>query len=648
MERSASAASRPGASNVPGRLNIPSTLPAKASPTLDSSSSVLASLIALPTKNEQPPLIENEAERLRALPASRTTRPSRRASNAASSGVGVLFSRNPSLLGRLTGSISFRNNDRSGRIDQRRLNRSKSPLKSGMGHADSGALSLMSLFSPSTAKDDTKDGTDALLDVENVHGGFASPYDDAEDVKLNSSGDLPHRDLSDPNSADSDDTNNFVEMNLSYVAPEVATDDDDESDSDSDDDQMDDDAPALLEEVERGKVATTHLTSEELLQMIELDDAPDSNILQSYAPIVSDTSASTGRKGKTKMRSKTRFRPVSKWLWSLPPPFRISLPLFVECLPSMIISIIALVLAGYLLEVQERSFVFEKLPALTVLVPILLNLKGNLELNLAARLGSETARGNLKFGFAGVGVIGDRERANRSRVMKGNLLLLQLQAVVMGALAGVVARVFVAFTEKDSPNVTETMIIITSSVLAASVTAFVTGLLMIGLVVLAQWLKCDPDNVLIPVAAALGDLATLLVLGFSGQFLLLSETFFVDARGMGWASGLATHAIFAALALSAVPCFILVLKNQHVRHAITPISWLPFLVSVGISCSAGLLLEKFVGDFEALAVLVPILNGGIILDDMDVAEITAMVCAMVVDEKNGSRYTCVAIHHLHL
>ncbi|CAJ0825003.1 9811_t:CDS:2 [Entrophospora sp. SA101] len=60
-------------------------------------------------------------------------------------------------------------------------------------------------------------------------------------------------------------------------------------------------------------------------------------------------------------------------------------------MPPLIISVAGLMLAGWLLDVVQHWPVFNKIPELFILVPVLLNLKGNLEMNLASRLSTSLA-----------------------------------------------------------------------------------------------------------------------------------------------------------------------------------------------------------------------------------------------------------------
>lgn len=64
---------------------------------------------------------------------------------------------------------------------------------------------------------------------------------------------------------------------------------------------------------------------------------------------------------------------------------------------------------------------------LIMIIPVVLNLKGNLEMNLSARLGTAANLGHL-----------DKPGTRRSIIL-GNLTLLQVQATVVSFVAAVVA-----------------------------------------------------------------------------------------------------------------------------------------------------------------------------------------------------------------
>ena len=75
---------------------------------------------------------------------------------------------------------------------------------------------------------------------------------------------------------------------------------------------------------------------------------------------------------------------------------------------------------------------------LIIIIPVILNLKGNLEMNLSARLGTA----------ANVGKLDDPE--TRGRIIFGNLSLLQIQATVVSFVAACVSLILGLFVPKIS------------------------------------------------------------------------------------------------------------------------------------------------------------------------------------------------------
>ena len=80
----------------------------------------------------------------------------------------------------------------------------------------------------------------------------------------------------------------------------------------------------------------------------------------------------------------------------------------------------------------------KRIDELVILIPVILNLKGNLEMNLSARLGTAANTGAL-----------EAEGVKRDIVL-GNLILLQVQATVVSFVAACFAFL-VGFAVPDPP-----------------------------------------------------------------------------------------------------------------------------------------------------------------------------------------------------
>ncbi|SPO20785.1 uncharacterized protein UTRI_00262 [Ustilago trichophora] len=330
-----------------------------------------------------------------------------------------------------------------------------------------------------------------------------------------------------------------------------------------------------------------------------------------------------------------------------------------EALPTLIVSVFSLMFSGELLVHLARWPVFQKVDKLFILIPILLNMKGNLEMNLSLRMSTSANIGELDV------------RRTRETLIKGNLALLQVQALIVSMFAGVLAFLLgvvtpepktegpvstLPTTPKQTPEnalihsivrsafsaVTmrnrrrslsgsttvvqggswlqkrriihhhpkpptdpalrlrngyfEFVLVIATGMLSASLSSAVLGSFMCALVVIARRAGANPDNIASPLAASLGDLTTLTLLGLLASALVHFEGTF-----------LAT-VILAAMAVACIASFIVTYRNAYVRELLTS-GWVPLLVAMFISSGAGLVLDNFVGRYEGFALLAPVISG---------------------------------------
>ncbi|KAG2218783.1 hypothetical protein INT45_000320 [Circinella minor] len=257
-----------------------------------------------------------------------------------------------------------------------------------------------------------------------------------------------------------------------------------------------------------------------------------------------------------------------------------------QALPSLVISVIGLIMAGALMDKYKTWDMFIKTSELFILIPILLNLKGNLEMNLAARFSTSANLGDLDHG------------PTRRSLVVGNLALLQVQALISGAIAGVGAFVLGLINNLGGDSVTyfESMYIISSSMISATASGAILGIFMCGLILLCRKLKVDPDNVACPMASASGDIVTLLLLG--GCALVLSNRI----------NTMFSTIVFIVLTLS-LPLFgYMVWKNKHMKELLFA-GWVPIIIAMVISGLAGVVLERYVGEYKGVALLTPVLIG---------------------------------------
>ncbi|KAI7889591.1 uncharacterized protein EV154DRAFT_544471 [Mucor mucedo] len=259
--------------------------------------------------------------------------------------------------------------------------------------------------------------------------------------------------------------------------------------------------------------------------------------------------------------------------------------LAIQALPSLIISVIGLVLAGNLMDDFQHWDVFLKTTELFILLPILLNLKGNLEMNLAARFSTSSNLGELDYG------------PTRRSLIVGNLALLQVQSLVAGAIAGVSSFALGLITKPgSSTSYYEMMYMTASSMVSASFSSAILGIFMCALIIICRKFDVDPDNIACPMASSTGDIVTLVLLATSASIL------------QNQMESIFSTLIFLIM-LGLIPIFgLIVWRNSHVKDLLFA-GWTPIILAMVISSLAGILLEAYVEQYKGVALLTPVLIG---------------------------------------
>ncbi|CAG8470638.1 9643_t:CDS:10 [Paraglomus occultum] len=258
--------------------------------------------------------------------------------------------------------------------------------------------------------------------------------------------------------------------------------------------------------------------------------------------------------------------------------------LALEAMPPLLISVAGLMFTGWLLDVVQDWKVFKRINELFILVPVLLNLKGNLEMNLASRMSTSSNLGELDQASA------------RDALIWGNLALLQVQALIVGAVAG-----FFSFSEElafhpHANTYFESMLVIVASMICATLSSMILGTFMCALIIVSRKFRINPDNIACPMASALGDLLTLIILAVCSDFL--------QKYMFTWMSTW----MFVILTFSIPLWARLVWTNKYVQDLLIN-GWVPLFVAMIIASIAGLVLERYIKMYQGLAVLTPVLNG---------------------------------------
>ncbi|KAF8801408.1 hypothetical protein BYT27DRAFT_7114977 [Phlegmacium glaucopus] len=308
----------------------------------------------------------------------------------------------------------------------------------------------------------------------------------------------------------------------------------------------------------------------------------------------------------------------------------------IESAPTLFMTTISLSFTGKLLDRVSHWRAMREVDQLIMIIPVVLNLNGNLEMNLSARLATAANVGEF-----------DDPMVRRSMII-GSLALLQVQTVSVSFISACIALVLGRFVPRigfppssasppssmslrstGATNSTshplrnfltyslhhrsmahpltiidegrksglKTLIMVAATTMtAASLSGIFLGSFMCTLVVICQKYNRDPDNIVPAVASCLGDLFTLVLLGLVSTLLIpFIETplpFFVGILVL----------------CCAIICFVFTLKNKHVRPLLKE-GWPPLFGAMLISSGTGIVLDMFVSRYEGFALLAVVISG---------------------------------------
>ncbi|KAG9001587.1 hypothetical protein FRB93_012013 [Tulasnella sp. JGI-2019a] len=368
----------------------------------------------------------------------------------------------------------------------------------------------------------------------------------------------------------------------------------------------------------------------------EDDDKRPSNYARTYPDSEDESEDEDAR---ATLLNASEFGPLSPKLHAqdhAPEKWELSKRIIVEASPTLLFAVFGMVFSGELLQRVSTWTAFRSIDELILLIPIIIGLKGNVEMNLSSRLGTAANMGLLNL------------RSNRRSIVAGNLILLQVQALIVSAVAAALAFVFGLTMPKEKITVggdpsarenaaaiataaahhhviergflyqlrsrqnppsqvqaiprvrtlwswfREFFMVLTTAMGSASLSGLILGSFMCALVLICQKYRLNPDNIAPPIAACLGDLLTLTLLALSSTALryMPSPIPLLLLISLG---------VLAALLVRATS------QNTEVKHLLYK-GWTPLFTAMIISSGAGMILDKFVKKYEGYGLLATVIS----------------------------------------
>lgn len=173
-----------------------------------------------------------------------------------------------------------------------------------------------------------------------------------------------------------------------------------------------------------------------------------------------------------------------------------------QSLPLLVICGLGAIVAGSTLGLM--TFLFEKIPGLLVVIPAIIDMRGNISAALGSRLGSAYH----------LGIIDSKNLYNNELKQNiiSNLVLSFLVSLIIGFLA-FITSIIIGVT----PDPVKLILIV---VLAGVLSGLILTLLTIIIIYLAFYRGWDPDNITGPALTTFGDMITMVCVFGSALFIL--------------------------------------------------------------------------------------------------------------------------------
>ena len=175
-----------------------------------------------------------------------------------------------------------------------------------------------------------------------------------------------------------------------------------------------------------------------------------------------------------------------------------------EALPFELIATVGGVVAGIIFSGMTNEL--DMIPGLLVIYPGVLGLRGNISSTLGSRLGSAIH----------LGLITDLDRHNPELMnnISGSLILSVIAAIMLGILGHFVT---LALGFESAGVFKLVLICVIASFTSGVVLSFIAALMAIGMFRFGF----DPDNVVTPSIATLGDIVSMIMLFLSAKLVVM-------------------------------------------------------------------------------------------------------------------------------
>lgn len=188
--------------------------------------------------------------------------------------------------------------------------------------------------------------------------------------------------------------------------------------------------------------------------------------------------------------------------------------------------------------------------------------------------------------------------SGRKKIWLGNLNLVMFQSITAGLFAGLMSCLLSWLSESDGLQVWRSILMIVVAAATTASASIISGFFLFLVLQFLNWAKLNPNDLLGPLTSSFGGFMSLFVLAiYAGFFYLWMGSWF------------GIVAVVCLLFVANFNFYSKAQKNEAVG-TLTSEGWPPMLFSLLITGLSGLLLQRFISEYQSVfALFLPVFTG---------------------------------------
>lgn len=229
---------------------------------------------------------------------------------------------------------------------------------------------------------------------------------------------------------------------------------------------------------------------------------------------------------------------------------------------------------------------FKNVPELFVIIPVIFNLRGILEQGLTSRL-TKASRIGVMDSISG-----------RKKIWLGNLNLVMFQSITAGMFAGLMSCFLSWLSDPAGLQFWRCVLMVVVAAATTASSSIISGFFLFLVLQAFKKLKMSPDDMLGPLTSSFGGFMSLFILAIYAGFFYLWMGSWIGIVGV----------VF--LFILANVYFYMKAQRSEAVGTLTSEGWPSMLFSLLVTGLSGLLLQKFISEYQSVfALLLPVFTG---------------------------------------